>query len=494
MSIAQHLPVLQVVVPLAAAPICFLLRNSNVCAAFAAIVSFFAFAVSLTLLSQVLATGPINYELGGWPPPWGIELALDTVGAFVLVIVAGIGAVVSLYSKASVDAEVPVERHYLYYTMFLLAQCGLLGMTITGDVFNIFVFLEISSLSTYTLVALGKDRRALSAAFRYLILGTVGATFYVIGIGLLYMATGTLNIADLASLMPTVADSRTVQAALAFLTVGLCLKVALFPLHMWLPNAYAYAPSAVSVFLAATATKVAIYVLIRIYFTVFGSVDILETFALREALVALSITAMFAASAVAIYQTNIKRMLAYSSIAQIGYIVLGLSIASTTGISGGIIHLFNHALMKGLAFMAVGCIVLRCGAPMLSDFAGMGRKMPVTMAAFVLAGLSLIGTPLSVGFVSKFVLVQAAIEAGWWAAAVAIPMSSLLAIVYVWRVVEVAYFEEAKPENANVGEAPPSMLLPMGLMAIAVLWFGINAEHTVDIARLAAETILGGAP
>ena len=494
MNVALHIPALLIAIPLISAPICFVLRNSVLCAGFAVLVSFFTFAASLTIMGQVLATGPISYAMGGWRPPWGIELAIDPLGSFVLVIVAGIGAVVSLYSKTSVAAEVPEDRHYLYYTMYLLAQCGLLGMTVTGDVFNIFVFLEISSLSTYVLIALGKDRRALSASFRYLILGTVGATFYVIGIGLLYMATSTLNIADLASLLPTVSDSRTIEAALAFLTVGLCLKVALFPLHVWLPNAYTYAPSAVSVFLAATATKVAVYVLIRIYFTVFGSVDILAEFALREALVALAILAMFAASAVAIFQMNIKRMLAYSSIAQIGYIVLGLTIASTAGISGGIIHLFNHALMKGLAFMAVGCIVLRCGAPMLSDFAGMGRKMPVTIAAFILAGLSLIGTPLTVGFVSKFVLVEAAIEAGWWAAALAIPMSSLLAIVYVWRVVEVAFFQEAKPENADAKEAPMSMLLPMGAMAVGVVWFGLYAEQTVSIARLAAETVLGGAP
>lgn len=493
MSWAAHLPALQVAVPLIAAPICFVLRSSKLCAAFATLVSFFAFAVSLMLLNEVLTNGPISYEMGGWAPPWGIEYALDTLGAFVLVIVAGIGAIVPLYGAASVIDEVPEDRHYLFYTMYLLAMCGLLGMTITGDVFNVFVFLEISSLSTYVLIALGRDRRALAASFRYLILGTVGATFYVIGIGLLYMTTGSLNIADLATLLPTVEGSRTVEAALAFLTVGLCLKVALFPLHTWLPNAYAYAPSAVSVFLAATATKVAVYVLIRIYFTVFGDVDILHAFALREVLIALSVAAMFVASAVAIFQVNIKRMLAYSSVAQIGYIVLGLTIASTTGVAGGVIHLFNHALMKGLAFMAVGCIVLRMGTPLLSDFAGLGRKMPVTMAAFILAGLSLIGTPLTVGFVSKFVLVEAAIEAGWWAAAVAIPMSSLLAIIYVWRVVEVAYFQDAKP-GVEIREAPLSMLAPMAVMAACVVGFGANAEYTVSIAKQAAAAVLGGAP
>ncbi|MHC8509701.1 MAG: monovalent cation/H+ antiporter subunit D family protein [Rhodospirillales bacterium] len=494
MMIFDHLPALLVAVPLVAAPVCFAVRDARFSHLFAGVVSFSVLAIALGLLGQVLSEGPVSYHMGGWPPPWGIEYAVDTLNAFVAVIVAAMGAVVGLYSGRSVAAEIAEERRYLYYTMYLLALCGLLGMTVTGDLFNIFVFLEISSLSTYTLIAMGRDRRALTAAFRYLVLGTLGATFYVIGVGLLYMTTGSLNIADLAELLPVVGETRTVQAALAFLTVGLTLKIALFPLHAWLPNAYAYAPSAAAVFLAATATKVGVYVLIRIYFTVFNGAELMSGAALREFLVAFAVTAMFAASAAAVWQTDIKRMLAYSSVAQIGYIVLGVSLATTMGLSGGIIHLFNHALMKGLAFMAVGCVALQCGSVMLSDFAGMGRRMPLTMAAFILAGLSLIGTPLTVGFVSKFVLVQAAVDAGWWAAAAAVPLSSLLAIVYVWRVVEVAYFQEPKAENAAVTEAPVMMLAAMGVTAAAVIWFGANAASTVAAAQQAAAQLLGGAP
>src|SRR5690606_2589495 len=201
---------------------------------------------------------------------------------------------------------------------------GLLGVTITGDAFNVFVFLEISALSTYALVAAGAwtNRRALTAAYNYLIMGTVGATFYVIGIGMLYMVTGTLNMADLATRIAAHGNSSTVQMGFVFILVGIGLKLAMFPLHLWLPNAYSYAPSAVTVFLAATATKVAVYVLLPFMSSVFGFDSEFQASTLRLLVLPLAIIAMFAASIVAIFQHALKRMLAYSSIAQIGYILL----------------------------------------------------------------------------------------------------------------------------------------------------------------------------
>jgi multicomponent Na+:H+ antiporter subunit D len=338
------------------------------------------------------------------------------------------------------------------------------------------------------------DRRALMAAYRYLIMGTIGATFYIIGVGLLYMMTGTLNMADLAERLPAVAETRTILTALAFLTVGISLKLALFPLHLWLPNAYAFAPSVVSAFLAATATKVAVYALIRIYFTIFGGVDVFATLAVREVLMGLAIVAMFAGSLVAIYQNNVKRMLAYSSIAQIGYMVLGISIASVTGLSGGIIHLFNHALMKGALFLAMGCVFLRLGSVHIRDLDGIGRRLPLTMAAFLVGGLSLIGVPLTVGFISKWTLIQAALERGWWPLAVIILLTSLLAVVYVWRVVEVSYFRAVPTDAADIAEAPASMLIPVWVLAGTCVYFGANADQTVTIARGAAATLLGVSP
>ena len=492
--IAAHLPALQVVVPLMAAPLCVLLRRPILAWALTLAVSWVVLAIAVLLLLRVLETGPVTYFLGNWAAPWGIEYRVDMAGAFVLVIVAAIGAVVTPFARRSVEREIPRDRIYLFYAMYLLCLTGLLGIAITGDAFNLFVFLEISSLSSYVLIGLGRERRALTAAYRYLIMGTLGATFYLIGVAMMYMMTGTLNMADLATLMPAVADTRTILVALAFLTVGISLKLALFPLHLWLPNAYTYAPSVVTAFLAATATKVAVYILIRIFFTIFGGVEVVQIKIIGNVLMGLAILAMVSGSAVAIYQNNVKRMLAYSSVAQIGYMVLGLSFATVTGLTGTIVHLFNHALIKCALFMALGCVFLRIGSVHIGDMAGLGRRMPVTMASFVVSGLSLIGVPLTVGFVSKWYLIQAALEKGWWPIAVLVLFSSLLAVIYIWRVVEVAYFRPAPEGGPAPAEAPLSMLAPMWLLTGAAVYFGIDATRTLEVAGGAAAFLLKGTP
>jgi multicomponent Na+:H+ antiporter subunit D len=306
----------------------------------------------------------------------------------------------------------------------------------------------------------------------------------------LYMMTGSLNMADLAQRLPAVAETRTILAAFAFLVVGLSLKLALFPLHLWLPNAYTYAPSVVTIFLAATATKVAVYSLLRIVFTVFGAADFETMEPIRLTMMGLAILAMFVASMVAIFQNNIKRMLAYSSIAQIGYMILGISLATVAGLTGGIIHLFNHAIIKGLLFMAVGAIAYRIGTVRLDDMAGLGRRMPLTMGAFVVGGLSVIGLPLTTGFISKWALITAALDKGWWIIAALILLSSMLAIIYIWKVVEVAYFRPPPAGAPEVSEAPLSMLIPMAVLVAVNLYFGINATLTLDIATDAANQLM----
>ena len=486
-----HLPALQVVLALIAAPICLIVRRPVVAWVIATVVTWALLGVALTILTLVLKGGPLVYALGDWAAPWGIEYRIDTLGAFILVLVTLIGAVFMPYARTSVAAEVEEARIYIFYAMYLLNLAGLLGIVVTGDVFNLFVFLEISSLSSYVLISLGQDRRALTAAYRYLIMGTLGATFYIIGVGMMYMMTGTLNMSDLATILPAVAGTRTILVALGFLTVGIGLKVAIFPLHFWLPNAYAYAPSTVTVFLASTGTKVAIYALMRIFFTVFGGGENLGVSGVNELLVVLAFAAMISGSAVAIYQTNIKRLLAYSSIAQIGYMILGISMATVTSLTGSIIHLFNHALMKGGLFMAVGCIALRIGSVNLGDFDGLAKRMPLTMASFVAGGLSLIGIPLTVGFVSKWYLIQAAIEKGWWIVVGFILFTSLLAVIYIWRVVEVAYFRPPPAGHEAVTEAPLSMLVPTWILIGGSIYFGIDATRTLDVAIGAAEILLG---
>lgn len=485
----EHLAVIQVLLPLLAAPLCLILGRSFGCWLLATLVSWLSFIVSLFLLAQVNETGLISYAVGGWEPPWGIEIRVDKVSAFVLLIVTGISSVVLPYAKQSVTYEIETSLQPLFYTAHLLCLTGLIGIVITGDAFNLFVFLEISSLSTYTLVSLSSDRRSLTAAYRYLVMGTIGATFILIGVGMLYMKTGTLNMLDLSERIPGLGDSRTIKTALAFIIVGVSLKLALFPLHLWMPNAYAYAPSAVSAFLAATATKVAVYVLLRFIFSVFGSAFVFEHMGMGFILLILAVIAVFAGSISAAFQKNIKKLLAYSSVAQIGYIMIGISFATTLGLSASIMHLFNHALMKGALFMALGAVFLRMGSVHIDAFRGLGRQMPFTMAAFTIGGLSLIGVPLTVGFISKWYLVSAALNNDNWLVAGLILVGSLLAVIYIWRVVEVAYFQKAVGDR-QVKEAPMSLLVPMWVLVIANVYFGIDTTFTVGNATEAAQWLM----
>ena len=492
--IAAHLPILQIILPLFAAPICVLIRPQKLVWPFVLIVSWATLGLAAMMLNQVLLSGPISYALGGWEAPWGIEYRVDLLNAFVILLVALIGAVVLTYAPESVKREIDGDRQPYFYAAFLLCLTGLLGICITGDAFNVFVFLEISSLSTYGLISLGRDRRALTAAYNYLILGTIGATFILIGIGLMYMMTGTLNMADLASRLQGVNHTRTIQVAFAFLSVGLTLKLALFPLHIWLPNAYTYAPSVVTAFVAATATKVSVYVFLRFVFTIFGADFAFGTMHIDYLLLPLALAGIFIASAVAIYQSNLKRLLAYSSVAQIGYIMLGISFGTITGLTAGIVHLFNHALMKGALFLAVGSIFLRINSVQLDDLSGLGKRLPVTSFAFVLAGLGLIGVPLTVGFISKWYLLLAAIEAGWWPVAVLVLISSLMALVYIWRFVETAYFRPVPDDAPPVSEAPLLMQIPMWLLIALAIGLGVQTSLTAGIAQRAALWLLAGAP
>ncbi len=490
--IAEHLPALQVVVPLAAAPLIVLLRHAGLAWALALASAVASLGIALWLLARVIGGGMVSYALGSWEPPWGIEYRVDAASAFVLVLIGLIAVFVIPYARRSVALEVPREQHYLFYALLCLCIAGLLGMTITGDAFNFFVFLEISSLATYVLVALGRDRRALMAAYQYLILGTVGATFIVIGVGLLYLVTGTLNLADIAQRLPRDAGHRPVLAALAFLTVGICLKLALFPLHAWLPNAYTYAPSAATALIAGTATKVAIYALLRFYFTVFGARTVVDALPLEDILLALSVAAMFIASGMALFQADLKRMLAYSSVGQIGYITLGISFASQTGLTAAVAHLFNHGITKATLFMLVGGIAVRAGSLRFDALAGIAHRMPLTCAGIVLGGLSLVGVPSTAGFVTKWYLVIAAVEREAWVIAMLPVASSLIALAYMYRFVEVAYLRQPGPALAGVREAPAAMLAPALGLAALVLASGVYSTPVIEGAAAAARALLQG--
>lgn len=490
----EQLPALQVVLPLAMAPLVVLARSPRFAWLAATAVSYGCFVVAVLLAAAVAAGGTISYALGSWPPPWGIEYRVDALSAFVLVLVALTAALVAPYALRSLAAEVPAERRYLAYAMYCLCLAGLLGMVITGDAFNLFVFLEIASLATYVLIALGPRRKALVAAYQYMLMGTVGATFYVIGVGLLYLMTGTLNLADMAERLREVKDLRPVLAALAFITVGIGLKLALFPLHQWLPNAYACAPQAVSVFLAATATKVSVYVLVRYYYAVFDPRVLFERLPTGELLVALSVAALLVASLAAVYEQDARRLFAWSSVAQVGYITAGIALDNLAGLTAALAHLVNHGITKGAIFALLGGVALRAGAGALgvASLAGLAARMPLSAFALAVAGLSLIGVPGTAGFVTKWYLVLGALERGWWWLVAVILASSLLAAVYVWRVVEVAYLRPA-PAGAARGEAPLAMLAAALAMTALCVYFGFETSFNAGAAREAAEFLMRGA-
>ena len=495
MSLDAQLPILQIIVPMLSAPVVTLLRVRGLPWAATTAASLFAFAVAVALTRAVNGGVPIGYDVGGWPAPYGIVLHIDQLSALLLLVITGASTVALLFGKALLDQEVGGERAPMFFAAWLLVLAGLCGIVATGDAFNLFVFLEISSLSTYILIAAGPDRRALMATYRYLILGTIGATFYLIGVGLIYMMTGTLNLADMADRVAQVAELQPVLVAAAFVTVGLALKAAVFPLHVWMPNAYTFAPHVVTVFLAACATKAAVYVLIRFDFTVFlpnlRDYDVhLATF-----LAPLAVLAFLVGSGVAIFERDLKRMLGYSSVAQIGYILLGVSLLSVTGLTGAIVHMFNHALIKGALFMAVACLAFRTGSVQLPDIAGCARAMPFTMAAVVVAGLSIVGVPLTAGFVSKWYLVLACLELGppGYALAALVLIASLMALVYVWKVVEAAYFKPRPADAPELKEAPVVMLVTMWVVVLGNVWFGVDTQFTVGIAEGAARMLLGAA-
>ncbi len=487
-----------VVIPLFMAAITALIPNARISWAVVMTVTGICSLIAIALLLQVLADGSVHYDMGDWPAPIGISYMVNAINAPIILLLTLVGFICTLYALKSVEAEVAPNKRSPFYAAFLVSFAGLLGIVISADAFNIFVFLEISSISTYALIAMGssRDRRALTSSFNYLMMGSIGATFFVIGVGFLYMQTGTLNLADIARVLQEQGQgSRLVPLSFAFIIIGLGLKLAMFPLHSWLPGAYAYGPSFFSAFLAATATKAAVYLMLRFTFTVFDPSWDFIAHAIMYVLAGLGILGMLFASLQAVFQIDIRRVLAFSSVAQIGYILLGIGMASYLGVQAGYLHILNHGVTKAALFLAVGAFWYRFGITKISDMRGLGKTMPLTMAGFTAAGLSLIGVPGTVGFVSKLALARAAAENGWWWAIGVIMVSSILALIYIGRMIEQAYF---KPPHTQGGkelaknEAPLSMLIPLWVLVVAAWYFGLDADWTTYLSGEAAELLEKG--
>jgi multicomponent Na+:H+ antiporter subunit D len=479
-----HLPVLIVVIPLAIAlcvPLVALLW-APLARAVTLMTLLMVSVCAGAALSQVLRHGNWHYALGGWAPPWGIEYVIDPLAGGMALLIAAMAFLVALYA-GPYTSRWPAGRAGVFYSLFLLLAAGLLGMVVTGDAFNLYVFLEISSLSAYALLA-GGSHRAAVATFRYLIVGTIAASFYLLGVGYLYALTGTLNMADLTARLAPVVDTNAFAVAVAFIVVGLAIKTALFPMHGWLPDAYTYAPAPVVGFIAAVMAKVSAYALFRMLYFVLRTEG-----AAGQALTLLGWTsaiAVIAGSLMAIAQRDIRRMLAYSSISQMGYISLGLALGNPAALTGALLHILNHAIMKGCLFLIAGGVQWRTGVYTIEAFVGMSRRLPLTMAAFVVAALSMIGLPPTAGFFSKWYLLTGAIEANAWFFAGTLVLSSLLSAVYFFRVIELSYLRSAAADSSpDIGagrrqELPAGMLTPILALATGVLLLGL-LNHTIVI-------------
>lgn len=444
-------------------------------------------------LHRALDRGPLRHSVGGWAEPIGIEYVLDPLSGIFAVLVGVVGLLVVLYPpkmgfSTALDRAVPVHG------LVLILLGGLLGVTMAGDLFNLFVFLEIYSIASYALIALGGAKAAL-ASFRYLLLATIGSSFYLLGVGFLYFLTGNLGMAVTADALPALVDSNTLAAGAVLITVGLAIKMAAFPFHVWLPGAHSSAPPAVAALLAGVQVKVAAYALVRFVFDVLPPGYVTDRLDLLTLLTWFSAAGIVVGSVMAVRQHDLKKMLAHSTVAQIGYIGIGIGIGTRTALVGALLHVLAHAMMKGALFFAAGNIIDRAGTKEVPRFGGLGAKMPLTMAGFTIAAVSMVGLPPTAGFFSKYYLVTGAAGAGNWVAAAVIVASSLLTLAYVLRAVETIWFAPGSAPStlATVREAPALAVVPIGVLAIGTLVFGFGSLPLVREVLDPAVTVLLGA-
>ena len=448
-------------------------------------------AASVWALVHVLDDGTLTYYLGGWAPPVGIEYVVDLVAAFVATIVTTVSTLVLIATRRWAIREAG-DRLGSFYGLVMLLLAGLVGMVVTGDLFNLFVFIEISSLAAYALVFLG-GRGGMIAGFRYLILGSIGGSFYLLGVGFLYFTTGTLNMAETHELLTADASARSIQAGAAFIFVGLGLKMALVPMHLWLPDAYTFAPSSVNSLIAPVMTKVGAYAMMRMFLSVFPAGYLTDVVPVADALLVLGLVGIVFGAVVAMSQTDIRRMLAYSSISQLSLIAVGIGLGTPLGMVAALLHVMNHAVMKAALFLAAGSIRYSTGITTVDGVSGLGRTMPLTMIAFALGAIAMVGIPPMAGFFSKWYAVQAGVETDQWAVVAVVLVSSLLSAVYLFRILERAYLHPVQPEPAHgheddnafgetaaqiateepAVESPLDVVLPAVALGLAALALGI---------------------
>ncbi len=484
---SQHYPAFVVIVPLLAALIISAVGwfNKKLCFPIAVAALAVSLYSSAGLLQMVLKNNLVLYRLGGWDPPWGIVYNVDHLNGLVLVVISAVALLNLIATRKSVEDEFS-EKIGPFYTLYVLFVTGLSGMVVTGDAFNLYVLLEIASLTGYALIGMGNERSPL-ASLNYLFMGTIGASFYLLGVGYLYIVTGSLNMADLASILPDIYGSRVVLLAFVLCLTGLFIKMAFFPLHAWLPNAYSNSPSAASSLVAPLTTKVMIYVMFRIILSVFTPQFTFASLKISNSVVWFAVIAIVMGSVIALSQKSLKKILTYIVVAEVGYMVGGFWLGNRLGMTGAILHIVNDAMMTLCVFLAVGAILSKTKGDTFDDLKGLFRKMPFSMTALVVGALSIIGVPPTCGFFSKWYLISGGIAAGHYGFVAALLFSSLVNVILFFRIFEICYYEPFADHHADhhheedkvsFDEAPASMLIPLMIVAVLLIVLGV---YTSDI-------------
>ena len=449
--------------------------------------TFFVFIAAAILLADVIRFGDKTYAFGGWPPPIGIEYKATKLTAFMLFLFAGIGYAVSHFAVTNIESEIKKRQVNLFYSCYLLFLAGVMGMVITNDIFNAYVFIEISSLTAYALTSLGKDKRAVLSAFNYLIVGTIGGVLFLIGIAFLYSETGSLNYSHINEILLQKRPDNLTIGAFVFIFTGLAIKCAMFPLCGWLPKAYANAPTTISAIISATGTKVACILIIRIIFEVFGKEFVFDKLDFGQVIIILSICGILYGSISAVLQTNYKSVLAYSSIANIGYITLGIGLASIDGLTASLVQIANHSIIKAALFLIVGTAIFG-----KNSLEGFGKTNPVLAVCFIVLGLSLIGVPFTAGFISKWYLLSTIFSNGsslvQFACISAVALGSISALIYVLRAYELMFYH-LPSKNYVVTKFNKSVIVTFtGLSVI----YGVYPYQMVKFFQEVAEAIIHG--
>ncbi len=428
------------------------------------------------------------YQMGGWETPIGINLRLDGLSVLMLIAISFIGFMATLYSVQYMELYTSKFR---YYSLFLFMIAGMDGAVLTEDLFNLYVFMEIAAIASYALVAFGCEHDELEASFKYAVLGTVASTFILLGIALVYGMTGTLNMAHIAAKLSAGGMNPPLTLALGLFLCGFGLKAALVPFHAWLPDAHPSAPAPISAMLSGVVIKaIGVYVLARLLFNVFGVTGNL-LFMLRW----LGAISMVVGVLMAVGQWDMKRLFAYHSISQIGYVVLGLGIGTPLGVVGGLFHLVNHSVFKSLLFLNAGAVEHATGTRDLKRLGGMNKKMPVTGATSLVASMSIAGIPPFNGFWSKLIIVLACIQAGYVGMAACAVFVSLMTLASFLKVQKYAFFEELKDRFADIKPAPLMMAISMIVLAIAcaaMSFFVITGLEEPLLIGPAMEALLDG--